>query len=589
MVLAASITYLIFAFTLTSSRVRARLVFLLLVVAAVNSVIGGIQFFKGHNFMPFEFLLRGNYGSRASGFYGCPNHLAGFLEIMMLFGLSLACWGRSNLLVRIAAGYGAAMCVAGIVITGSRGGYASSVAGLVAFGFISLLLAGKWLRREFWYAAIACTVMGAATGGYLIQSIIGKSDFLQHRVDSVNLDAGFRISLAKAALKQFQISPWFGTGSRTYLFYGREFRDPTVLGDPTYAHSDYLQFLAEYGIVGFTGLAVFLAFHLRIGWKSVSKVAAEQAAADRERAPAKRAGKGSRSRSAWRAVDDGESKRLEQIKPAFKGSHSLALTIAAFCSVIAYLVHSVMDFNLHIPANACVMAFVFGILANSGIHLSSSPQDSSSTSAAKWLSSARIIPAALGLWLMIVALPKWPGEFYRDKAKRLLSDWRILDSSEFATQAEVVARKGLRYDSKNPELYFFLGEAQVLLADFAASPAEQTRLNEESVASFKSALQLSPRDVRYVLSLASSLDALGRFDEAETALLFAIKLDPKSGKTHSAYAAHFHVQKKLAEAEAEYEVALKLTNAQGEVLRLKALRKEIEDKKAQEGAADPPK
>ena len=583
MVLAALITYLIFAFCLTSSWLRVRLVYLLLVIALANSIVGGIQFFKGHNFMPFELLARGDYGARASGFYGCPNHLAGFLEVVMLFGLSLACWSRSSLLIRITAGYCAAMSLVGIIISGSRGGYASSLVGLLAFGFISLFLAGKWLRREFWYAVIACVILGGASGGYFLRSIVRESDVLQHRVDNVNSDMAVRASLAKAAFKQFKISPWFGTGSRTYLFYGREFRDSIILGDPIFAHNDYLQLLAEYGIVGLAGMAVFLAFHLRGGFRSVKNVAAEQTTATRERGAMKRSVKGSRSRSAWRAVTDEESKRLEQPQPSFKGSNSLALTVAALCSVIAYMVHSVVDFNLHIPANACLMAFVFAILANPGSNRSAGGQEARIASSSIWNSMFRFAPAALGLWLIIEALPKWPAELYSDKARRLLSDWRMLDSVEFATEAEAVARKGLSYDSKNPELYFCVAEAQVLRADLAENPAERAKLYEASIASYKHALNLSPKDVRYVLGLASSLDALELYSEAETVLEFAVKLDPKSGKPRTAYALHFQQQKKIEEAAEQYEIAAKLTNAPAEWTRLYAIRKEVAERKAQQG------
>ena len=581
LVLSVAVLYLVFAYSLGSPQVRVRFVFILLLVATANVIVGGIQFFKGHNFMPFDFLPRGGFGFRASGFYNCPNHLAGLLEIVMLFSLSLACWSRSNLLMRIVAGYGAAMCAAGIILSGSRGGYASSVAGLMVFGFISLLLAGKRLKREFWYAVIACTGMVILGGGYALDSVFRKSDYLQNRIDSVNLDVSFRASLAKAALKQFQINPWFGTGSRTFLYYGREFRDPITLSDPIYAHNDYLQLLAEYGMVGFAAMTVFLVFHLRSGWTFLLRDAVEKGASSTARTPGKRSEKGSRSRSAWRAVADEDSRRLELQRPAFKGSHSLALTVAAFCSVIAYSVHSIVDFNLHIPANACVMAFVFAMLATPGTNLSKSGQDSTAVNS-KWAVAMRFIPPALGAWLLLVALPKLPAELCSDKAKRLLSDWRMLDSVEIATRAEAVARKGLGYDAKNPDLYFYLGEAQVLLADLAETPAETNRLYEASVAAFQRALDLSPRDVRFVLSLASSLDAVERFDEAESALAFAVELDPNSPVPHTARGAHFHARKKLEQAEAEYEIATKLTNAHFEWTRLNAIRKEIADKKALE-------
>ena len=587
MVLAAVIIYLLFTLALTSSRMRVQFVTVILVIAAANFVIGGIQFFKGHNFMPFSFLPRSHYGARASGFFGCPNHLAGFLEVAMLFGLSLASWSRYSLLLRITAGYTSAMCAAGILLTGSRGGYASSIVGLAMFGFISLLLAGKWLRREFWYSLLACTILAAVALGFAVRSAVRESEFLQYRVESVNLDVGVRASLARAALQQFHLSPWFGTGSRTYLFFGRQFRGPQVLADPTFAHNDYAQLLGEYGVVGFGGFCLFLAFHMKSGWNSLAAAATANAPVERQKQAMKRSEKGSRSRSAWRAVEDEDAKRLEQHRPAFKGSNSLALTAASLSSVSAYMVHSFVDFNLHIPANACLMAFVFAILANPGTTATNS-QTQHREAGTKWIAILQRAPAALGLWLMIAALPTWPGEYYGERARRLLSDWHLLDSPEIATEAGVFSRKGLEHDSKNPELYYYLGESQVTLAMQAAEPAERIRLYEDSVSAYQSALRLAPRDVRYVLCLAWSLDALEHFDEAESAFVLALQLDPNSVNVHSSYAAHFHQQKKLEQAEVEYAIALKLGHTNIEYDRLQLIRKEIDAKKAQAGTPAAP-
>lgn len=580
LVLAALIIYLSFALFINSSRHRVQFVAVVLVLATVDFIIGGIQYFKGHNFMPFQFLPRRDFGGRASGFFGNPNHLAGFLEIAMLFALSLACWSRYSLVARIVAGYGAVTCAVGILLTGSRGGYASSIAGLVAFGLLSLLLAGKWLQREFWYALLALTI--TATGGVAlaVRSALQQSDYLQFRVESVNMDVGVRTALAKAAVQQFKLSPWFGTGSRTYLFFGRQFRVPMILTDPVFAHNDYAQLLGEYGLVGFGGFCLFLAVHLKNGWKSLGEGAAERAPVERRKQTPKRSGKGSRSRSAWRVVDDEETKRPEQHRPAFKGSNSLALTAASLSSVAAYMVHSLADFNLHIPSNACLMAFVFSILANPGAAVSGG-QGQHHELGAKWNPILRSIPAALGLWLLVAAVPKWRGEYYGDKARRLLSDWRFLDSNEIATEAMVMSRNGLKHDPRNPELYYYLGESQVTLAIQASEPAERTRLYEESIVSYRNALQLSPRDVRYALCHAWSLDALGRFDEAEDAFALVLELDPNSNKVHSSYAAHFHQQGKLEQAEVEYARALELGHLVDEDKRLQAIRKEIEEKKAE--------
>ncbi len=573
MVSAALIVYLLFSQILSSSRRRIPFVAALLILAVAASIVGGIQYFKGHNFMPFDFFPRPDYGIRASGFYGCPNHLAGFLEVMMFFGISLACWSRYGLLVRILAGYAAAMCAAGILLTGSRGGYASSIAGLATFGFLSLYVAGKWLRKEFWYAVAITAVLALGVGGYLIRSIVHESDFLQYRVDSVRGDGNDRIALAKAAIMQFQLNPIFGTGSRTYIYYGRQFRDPRIQRDPRFAHDDYLQFLAEYGIIGIAGFFVFLALHLRQGISAVSSEAATLTGDTNSGAERKRSGKKSRSNSAWRAVADGETERLRQRRPSFKGNNALALTIAAISSVAAYMIHSVVDFNLHIPANTCVMGFVFAILANPGFKPVAGLPPQTADRRWTWVFS-KLMPAGLGVYLLAIAVPKWPAELYQELARRTLATPRLLVSDEVALRALELAERGVKYDSKNPALFATIGEAQFTLGILADDPADAARFYEASCVSYERAVKLCPMDVQYAAFFATSLDAVGRFDEAEEIYRRCLVMDPNAGSTHTYYAAHYQAQKKFDQAKAESLIALKLGNTYAEVKRLEIIKKE---------------
>ena len=115
-----------------------------------------------------------------------------------------------------------------------------------------------------------------------------------------------------------------------------------------------------------------------------------------------------------------------------------------------------------------------------------------------------------------------------------------------------------------------------------------SQLYEESLETYKRAMELAPLDVNYLLCLAWSLDALERFDEAESVFVRALKLDPNSERIHSSYAAHFHQQKKLEQAEVEYALAFKIGNLGEQHVNLRRIRKEIADKKAQENAAPVP-
>ena len=77
-----------------------------------------------------------------------------------------------------------------------------------------------------------------------------------------------RLMLWPSAIENFRVSPAFGTGSATFLYYGRKFRDPRLQSDPVRPHNDYLELLAEYGVAGAAAFLLFLGAHLRWGWRA---------------------------------------------------------------------------------------------------------------------------------------------------------------------------------------------------------------------------------------------------------------------------------------------------------------------------------
>ena len=546
MVLGGLIVYLVTALCATSptSRLVFTSVFLLLACAQVFA--GAVQFTKGDNFMPFDFLPRSEYGARASGFYGCPNHLAGFLEVVLLMSLSMAFWSRWRLMGKILAGYVAVACAAGVVMSGSRGGYASAAAGLLTFAILSLWLARQWLRRDIWLLLVTVLVFASIGLGFVAYSAVHGSDFLAFRVKAAGVDAPFRFALWRAAIKQFCLNPIFGTGSGTYLYFGREFREAGVTQDPVYAHSDYLQLLAEFGLAAIAGLAFFLAVHLRSGWKFIADVIA------------------------------GRTEDADREAPGFHGNNSLALTVGAMCSVVACLLHSIGDFNLHIPPNTLIMAFLFGSLANPFSVLHPEPK-AGTARVRKFLRCAPLALPALGLWLACAALPKWPAENYAEKSKVLLSDWRSLEEPEVAERAAELARQGLRRDPRNIELYFCLGDSAAALAEMTEEPAAREDHWRQAIEAGRRGLQIAPREVRFVLMMARAFDALGQFDKSEPLFRRALELDPNDGSVLMDYGAHLHLLLKFDEAEVWYRKAGERGCASTAIMNLRRLE---EDRKA---------
>lgn len=491
--LAGLILYLVIATAFTSSKARLALSAVLLTAALAHVAIAAIQFRNGDNFMPIPQLQRYDYGSRGSGFYICPNHLAGLLEVLGLFGLSFVCWSRWPAWGKLLAGYATVMCYAGVVLTGSRGGYLSSAASLAVFAIFSLVLLRASEAGAAWklaaFAAIAAAIFLGA-----IAFAIAKSHDLSERAANVVDNKNVRLELWAAAIKQWQLAPVLGTGSGTYLVYGRKFRSPTMQRDPIYAHDDYLQLLAEYGLVGAALFALFLAAHLRSGLRAFARVGPRRLASS-----------------------------------VHVASNALALNVAAVSAVAAYAVHSVFDFNLHIPANLLLMAFVFGVLANSGV---ARERDLQRPSTADRI--VRLTPALLGVGLAIAVFRLGPAEFYGERARIALRDFKLLDAIAFG-------RRAIAGNAGNPENYYIVGRAQTLLGERMADERASNSFRRGALANFETALALSPLDKTYAIETALTLDALQRFPEAETRFDEALELDPLSESLRDYYSAHLRM------------------------------------------------
>ena len=430
---------------------------------------------------------------------------------------------------KIIAGYIAVVCAVGLLMTGSRGGYASAAVGVMIFAVISLALARNWMWREIWLLLVTVLVFAAIGAGYLAYATLHHSDYLSMRVDSAGADAPLRLGLWKAALKQFQLNPIFGTGSGTYLYFGRVFRQPGVPQDPVYAHSDYLQLLAEFGLAGLAGLGAFLFYHLRNGWIFLRDVIAR------------------------RTVEG------ERDAPGFHGDNSLALTTGALCSIAALLTHSVGDFNLHIPPNTLVMAFLFGILANPFSVLI--PEAKTSSAKAKtFLRWIPLVLPALGVWLAAVALPKWPAEWFADKAKLVLSDWHATVEPDVARSAANFAQQALDRDPNNPDMYLALGDSFVFLAEMEEDAKAREEPYAKAIEAYQRGLQIAPMDVHLVIALAHVFDSMAQFDKAAPTYQRALELDGNSADVQWAYGNHLHLQGDLDRAEEQFNHAIQSAN-----------------------------
>ncbi len=534
MVLACLIAYGISALFFQKAETRLALMVCVFGLAMAEVIFGIRQFSGDYSWMPFGFTKGAD--PRASGTFVSSIHFAGFLEAVAPFALAIAFWGTQRTWARWMCIYIALLCYIGVVISGSRGGWLSSLFSLFVMAILGLIVTRRTNRARF-----PAAVYGVVLTVFLLPSIayplMAQSDLLKKRMESMaNVKAlstgkyDIRLANWAAALNQWKVAPVLGTGAGTHLYYGRLFRRPELQPDPEHAHSDYLELLAEYGIVGAVGILALLAVHGKAGWGGFRRLV-----------------------------------RLREEDPYGPGLQ-LAFNIGALCAFSAHAAHAVVDFNMHLPGNAIYMAIIFGFLANSGDtedsfsgklqeplegnDLEPAPDDPNTPTAAPWHPACKAsvwAAAGLGVWMIISGLPKFPGEYWCEKARVAVRNYDY-------TAAIAHGKKALESEKKNPFIYLHLGRGYQLSAQ-KLPRAARTATYTGAVDAFKAGLDLFPQEEELWVRYAQGLEGLGDFKAAGLAYREAINLDPNLGIIRSHYSGHLRRVGREAEANEQAELA----------------------------------
>jgi O-antigen ligase len=240
------------------------------------------------------------------GPYVNHNHYAGLMELLVPIPLVVCLSHLAQEKTRMAAGVAAAVMAGTIFLCGSRGGMIALFAELIVLA-IMLFRQQRSIRIAIGVAAFAVVLVS------LLAWLGGKE--LTTRVTSISketrseISGGMRLSIDRDTLHMFREKPILGWGLGTFPVVYPEFRSFYTNFFVNEAHNDYLQVLAETGIVGFAIVLWFLmVLYLRVRHKL----------------------------SDWTSNVSG------------------AVTLACTLGLTGILVHSLVDFNLQIPANAAL-------------------------------------------------------------------------------------------------------------------------------------------------------------------------------------------------------------------------------------------
>jgi O-antigen ligase len=493
-------------------------------VALLHSVVAVFQFQNGRDLflwgmLPEWFIMprimREGYGWRGSGFYVCPNHLAGFLAMLIPMLLSYIVWGRARVGVKMWIGWLTAGCAVGLALTGSRGGWVAFGVGIMTLALISVacLLRLRSGRLLLIGASVAVLVLGGVFGGVqLMSQDVSVGGRLSSMVDTENI----RLSLWRSAERQAKLSPWVGTGGGSFMYYGRMFRERGVQRDPEYVHNDYLQFRAEYGRVGVGLFALFFGAHLFTGIDGLTRMVGTKL--------------GDKGRTT---------------------SNELALVIGALSGLAAITVHSALDFNMHVPVNAWFVAYLFALLAVPSVD----PQIARRpTPVIGWCS--RVMLPLYGSALLALSGFKLPAEYHVEWARTSVRDG-------FYEKGAKHAALGLRYDAANPELHYYMGDAhhfQALAASTASPPdsAKAEELKKSALEAYALGLRFYGTDLRLRLRLVRALLGVGQVGDARYIIDQTVQSDPYAAVVYAVKGVVLERMQDYQLAGAYYRYALRL-------------------------------
>src|SRR5438445_12633376 len=261
------------------------------------------------------------YGGIPFGPYVNRNHFAGFVELILPLSLVPLVLGSVRRERWPLVGLFAIIPIGALFLSASRGG-------IVSFGVelavLALVIIQRRTKGKQLFAGAAVLLLAL-----MMVSWLGVDQVLQRfsSFQSLEVTAGKRASMRRDTWQIFLHHPFAGTGLGTLQIVYPPYESLYDGRIVNHTHNDYHEALAETGVLGGLCCAWFLGVLFRESLK-----------------------------------------RLRQLNNSFPG----ALQLSGLVACTGFLVHSLVDFNLHIPSNAFLF-FLMAHLATSQIQPAAPP------------------------------------------------------------------------------------------------------------------------------------------------------------------------------------------------------------------------
>ena len=328
LILPAFAVYLVCTTGQFSSKVRWSFVYLILGVLILHLASALIQLTGGRGFSLALFLSSSNPADNSFivGMYGYRGSFANYTLVAGFVSLSLGVWHRCHIALKSCYVSLALLSFLFVVLSGSRSAVLSMVFGFIAFVVLSWLgvkrlapsLQGKIKTVIGSISALGLLIAVAATY-WVFQSRAIEEDGI-----AVIFDSGVRLAYWPMALEQWYDHPLVGAGSRSYSYECFRYWSPnlsTSEENPEFVHNEYLQALADYGIIGLVFVLMIMGSHFYAGLRKALILS---------------------------SPDTGEARGWES-------SRDMVMNVAGITGAVVMFTHNIFDFRLHLLPNLVLL------------------------------------------------------------------------------------------------------------------------------------------------------------------------------------------------------------------------------------------
>jgi O-antigen ligase len=309
----------------TTERLK-QVIWVVILAASFQACYGSLMTLTGLEYGFFQEKER--YRNVATGTYINRNHLAGLLELSvalgvgMLLGQPTRYYGSlrqrlrqlisvmlsSKIILRLLL----AVMVIALVLTRSRMGNTAFFASLMIAGALALLL----MRNKTTSTTVLLTSL-LVIDIAIVGTFFGV-DKVAERIQETSVEGESRDEVARDTFAMFMEYPITGVGAGNFTYVFPAFKGEDILTRQIYnnAHNDYAQFAAEFGAPATLALGVLVLWAF---WNGVTAM-------------------------------------RQRNSPLHQG-----VGFAVVMSIVAYAIHSTVDFNLQIPANAFILTMILAL------------------------------------------------------------------------------------------------------------------------------------------------------------------------------------------------------------------------------------